>query len=52
MDISKIDLSLIPTYDIQDRVGNTHYIDFITPEEMPHNVVKGIDFFRRPFIAI
>ena len=33
-------------------MGLTEYIDFLTPEEVPYNKVKGIDMYRRPFIIL
>lgn len=46
------DFEKIPTLDIGDRRGWTDYIDFIRAEEMPCPIMKGIDTFRRPFLAI
>jgi len=37
---------------IEDRVGNTGYIDFITPDDMNEAFNKGVDIYRRKFINI
>ena len=33
-------------------MGTTDYIDFLTRDEVPKNVMKGIDCFKRKFITI
>ncbi len=35
-----------------NRIGLTHYIDFITEDEVEYNIMKGVDYFRRSFIVI
>jgi hypothetical protein len=38
--------------DIEDRMSNTRYIDFIKPEEMNDSIVKkGYDIYGRQFIV-
>ena len=39
-------------YDLQGRMGNTHYIDFLFPDEIPYNKMKGIDIFHRNVIIL
>ena len=39
-------------YELNGRMGNTQYLDFLLPEEIPHNKVKGIDMFDRNFIIL
>lgn len=41
----------LPILDLKNRRGRTDYIDFITFDEMPYNIMKGIDCYNRPFIA-
>ncbi len=38
--------------DIGDKVGDTDYIDFLTHDEVPKNIMKGIDYYNRKFITI
>jgi hypothetical protein len=38
--------------DIGQRIGSTHYIDFIKESEVEHIVMKGIDYYKRFFIII
>ena len=38
--------------DIGERMGMTDYIDFLTQDEVPKNVMKGVDYYRRKFITI
>jgi hypothetical protein len=49
---SKLDIKNIPVLDINTRAGHTDYIDFITPEDMSHSVMRGTDFYGRPFLAV
>jgi len=42
----------LPVLDLGNRGGSTDYIDFIRAEEMEFPVMRGVDKFRRPFIAI
>lgn len=39
-------------YDLGVRCGYTDYIDFLTLDEVPKNVMRGIDCFRRKFITL
>ena len=39
-------------YDIGERTGYTQYIDFLNPNEIPKNTMKGIDVFRRYFFTL
>lgn len=43
---------LVPFFDIGKRRGFSDYIDFLRYDELPYPVVKGIDIYKRPFIAI
>ena len=40
------------TLDLGGRMGTTDYIDFLTRDEVPKNVMKGIDCFKRKFITM
>jgi len=42
----------LPILDLGNRRGSTDYIDFVTNEDMNAPLMKGIDCFTRPFIAI
>lgn len=44
--------NLIPNLDLGGRMGDTGYIDFLQPDELVHPVMKGVDKFGRPFIAL
>ena len=39
-------------FDLKGRLGNTQYIDFLFPDEIPYNKMKGIDIFHRSFIIL
>ena len=39
-------------YDLKCRLGNTQYIDFLFPNEIPYNKMKGTDLFHRSFIIL
>ena len=41
----------LPCLDLGDRMGLTDYIDFLTPDDMAHDIMAGIDAYRRPFVA-
>lgn len=45
-------LKLLPQLDLENKIGSTGYIDFISAEEMKQPIMKGVDFYYRPFIAI
>ena len=40
------------TYDLGGRMGHTDYIDFLTQDEVPKNVMKGRDRYGRKFLTI
>ena len=40
------------TYDLGGRMGHTDYIDFLTQDEVPKNVMKGLDRYGRKFLTI
>ncbi len=39
-------------YDLEGRMGNTHYIDFLFPDEIKYNKMKGTDIFTRNFMIL
>ena len=41
----------MPILDLQGRTGMTDYIDFLKPEELTHNIMKGVDCYRRSFLS-
>ena len=42
----------IPILNLADRQGHTGYIDFVRNKEMTSPLMKGIDCYSRPFLAI
>ncbi len=42
----------LPILDLKGRMGGTQYIDFLTPDELPAPLMKGLDKYERPFLAI
>ncbi len=42
----------LPILDLKGRMGDTDYLDFLTPKELPEALMKGIDKYQRPFLAI
>ena len=44
-------LSALPVLHVGDKNGSTGYIDYITCNDMTHSIMKGVDKFKRPFIA-
>ena len=44
--------SIKHVFSLEGRMGNTHYIDFLFPNEIPFNKVKGVDIFTRDFIIL
>ena len=42
----------IPILNIGGRTGGTDYIDFIKYDEVVEPVMKGTDFYKRPFIVL
>jgi len=51
-DVQKIYDSIKDEYDIGGRSGHTDYIDFLKLDEVPKNVMRGVDCFRRKFITL
>ncbi len=47
-----IDADNVPILDLGDRRGATGYIDFLRAEEMTHPIMRGVDVYHRPFVAI
>jgi hypothetical protein len=41
----------LPILDLKNRMGHSDYIDFLQPEELTHPIMRGIDAYRRPFVA-
>ena len=39
-------------FDLKGRMGSTDYIDFLFPNEVPYNKVKGKDIYDRNFIIL
>ena len=39
-------------FDLKGRMGNTQYLDFLYPDEIPKNKMKGRDIFNRDFIIL
>jgi hypothetical protein len=46
------DFDQLPVLDIGDRIGDTGYIDFISPEEMSAPIMRGKDQFGREFFVV
>lgn len=44
------DFNNIPTLHL--RLRHSDYIDNIPPEDMNHPIMKGLDFYKRPFLAL
>lgn len=42
----------LPVLDLKGRQGHTDYIDFLTPKDMTKPVMRFVDKFNRPGIAI
>ena len=42
----------VPVLDLGDQRGNTGYIDFVKAEDVQFPVMRGIDVYGRPFVAI
>ena len=40
------------TFDLGNRMGSTDYIDFLTQDEVPKNIMKGIDCYGRKFLTM
>ena len=39
-------------FDLNGRMGITDYIDFLKQDEVPKNIMKGVDCYGRKFITI
>ena len=39
-------------YDLEGRMGRTDYIDFLTQNEVPKNIMKGTDCYGRRFLTM
>jgi hypothetical protein len=42
---------VLPTIDLQGRMGNTDYIDFLRAEDLPASICKYVDRYGRPGLA-
>ena len=40
------------TYDLKDRMGITGYIDFLKQNEVPKNIMRGVDCYGRRFLTL
>tara|TARA_Y100000590_G_scaffold266573_1_gene299398 strand:+ start:1753 stop:2286 length:534 start_codon:yes stop_codon:yes gene_type:complete len=40
------------TFDLGYRMGTTDYIDFLTQDEVPKNLMKGVDCYGRKFLTM
>ncbi len=40
------------TFNLGDRMGRTDYIDFLTQDEVPKNLMKGVDCYGRKFLTM
>ena len=47
-----LSIDTLPQLDLQGRQGHTDYIDFLTTDDMTRPVMKFIDRFNRPGVAI
>jgi hypothetical protein len=45
-------LLTLPILDIGQKMGFTDYLDFIKATDMTHPIMKGVDAYSRPFLAI
>ena len=50
--LSQVHSQIEDIYDLKGRMGNTQYIDFLYPDEIPKNKMKGCDIFDRNFIIL
>tara|TARA_B100001093_G_scaffold515387_1_gene591609 strand:+ start:212 stop:787 length:576 start_codon:yes stop_codon:yes gene_type:complete len=50
--LSHIHAQINDIYDLKGRMGNTQYLDFLYPDEIPKNKMKGCDMFGRDFIIL
>ena len=42
----------LPLLDLKLKSGDTGYIDFISPEDMSHSIMRGTDMYGRPFVSL
>jgi hypothetical protein len=38
--------------DVGKRIGHTDYIDYIDVKELTKPIMKGVDYYKRPFIVL
>jgi len=50
--LSQAHVEIKDVFDLKGRIGNTHYLDFLYPDEIPKNKMKGRDIFNRDFIIL
>ena len=50
--LSHVHAEIKDVFDLKGRMGNTHYLDFLYPDEIPINKMKGRDLFGRSFIIL
>jgi len=50
--LSQVHDRIKDVFDLTGRMGNTHYLDFLYPDEIPKNKMKGCDMFDRDFIIL
>ena len=50
--LSQAHAEIKDVFDLKGRMGNTHYLDFLYPDEIPKNKMKGRDIFDRDFIIL
>ena len=50
--LSQVHDRIKDVFDLKGRMGNTHYLDFLYPGEIPKNKMKGCDMFDRDFIIL
>ena len=50
--LSHVHAKIKNIYDLKGMMGNTQYIDFLFPNEIPLNKMKGRDMFDRNFIIL
>ena len=50
--LSHVHAKIKNVYDLKGMMGNTQYIDFLFPNEIPSNKMKGRDMFDRDFIIL
>ena len=50
--LSQVHDRIKDVFDLKGRMGNTHYLDFLYPDEIPKNKMKGRDIFDRDFIIL